>query len=162
MLLFWPFFYLLWGSLCNHEPLTAGDWTKKLLLGTPYHHLHFLFALPGLYFFTPMLAVYTAHASKVEFRVLTIVVVAITLISGAIQEYRNVDFGKGYNLFTRFLPFLGFYLAGYALHNLQLGRRHGPGRGGVPDVHRRLCRGNSLAHATVSRPVLWVLLRQPV
>jgi surface polysaccharide O-acyltransferase-like enzyme len=123
VLLFWPVFYLLWRSCYYHEALGLKDWVKMLVRAAPFHHLLFLFSLPGLYFFTPMLRVYIRNSNKREFHLFTIAVLATTLASGAIQEFLGVGFGLCYNAFTCFLPFLGFYLAGYALRDVLLTRR---------------------------------------
>lgn len=123
VLLFWPLFYLAWRRLYLGQDLSLRDGMRDLLVGEPFHHLHFLFALPGLYFLTPMLRVYTRHAPTGQFRLLTVVVLGVTVLAGLVQEIRGIGVSVSQNALTRFLPYLGFFLAGYALKDVVLSRR---------------------------------------
>ena len=128
VILFWSLFYLFWGRFIDHEPRTLRSVVRDLVLGEPYYHLHFLFALPGLYFLTPMLRVYIRHAPARQFQLLTSATVSVTLLAGLIHELRGRAVGESLNAFTRFIPFLGFFLLGYCLRGVVLSRR---GRIGV-------------------------------
>jgi surface polysaccharide O-acyltransferase-like enzyme len=121
--LFWPLFYQAWAKYYLHETVTPRSVLRDFVLAEPYYHLHFLFALPGLYFLTPMLRVYTRHAARRQFRLLTIVVLGVTVLAGGIQEIRGLTLDLSSNTLTRFLPYLGYYLGGYALRDVVLSRR---------------------------------------
>jgi surface polysaccharide O-acyltransferase-like enzyme len=84
-----------------------------LLVGQPYMHMHFIFRIAGLYAFTPMLRIFLRHCPR------KMVVASVTLVlalSSADSVANNVT-GTSLSMFARFVPFLGFYLAGYLLRD---------------------------------------------
>jgi surface polysaccharide O-acyltransferase-like enzyme len=113
-LVFWTAFYM-WFSV---HYLTGWNRTWKtvflgLAVGKPYDHLHFIFRIAGLYFFTPMFRVWLRHAPrKMQWWA---VGMALALSSG--DSIMNAITGNETSVFMRFVPFIGYYLLGYLLRD---------------------------------------------
>ena len=88
----------------------------NLLKGQPYTHMHFIFRIAGLYTFTPVLRVCLRHISR---PMLIATVITMLAMSSADSIANNVT-GTELSAFARFVPFLGYYLAGYLLRNAVL------------------------------------------
>jgi surface polysaccharide O-acyltransferase-like enzyme len=119
-LAFWCAFYLALRSLTTSDGLTRTQVAREVLDGGVYYHLYFLFVLAGLYALTPFLRVIVLHASR---RMLTGFVVVL-LALGALDQATVVllESGQG-NAATRFLPFMGYYVGGLLVSQLELTRR---------------------------------------
>jgi len=79
----------------------------------PYTHMHFIFRIAGLYAFTPVLRVCLKHISR---SMLVATVVTMLALSCADSIANNVT-ETSLSAFARFVPFLGYYLAGYLMRN---------------------------------------------
>ncbi len=95
-----------------------GAWLN-LLKGEPYMHMHFIFRIAGLYAFTPLIRVCLKHVSR---GMLTGAVVTMLVLSSADSVANNIT-GTELSAFGRFVPFLGYYLAGYMLRETIVSRR---------------------------------------
>lgn len=128
-LAFWLLFYLLWrigfqGPRWRLPDLTWHDVGDMLLRGWTSPHLYFLGVMLGLYLFTPMLRIVVAHASRRQLTTVTAIVLVLTVLSDAVHARHAVrDVPYTATMFDRFVPYLGFFLAGYCLRDVHLGRR---------------------------------------
>jgi len=116
---FWSLFYLGWRWGYKHEHLTAWLAARDLAFGTPFAHLYFLYLLSGLYLATPLLRPFVAAASG---RRLAVVAGGLMLVGAGDKLIRTVWGGAG-SCLLMFVPYLGYYLAGYLLRDVQLDRR---------------------------------------
>lgn len=112
---FWSAFFILFGIYYTtwvHWP----DVPRQLLAGEPYMHLHFVFRLAGLYLITPLLRVYVRNAPwKLRAGMALAILagaMANSLIAAALQTKLNAV--------MIMWPFLGFYLAGNVLRDIQV------------------------------------------
>lgn len=113
-LLFWTVLYIVYSV----EWAGYRTWSQALVSlaqGEPYGHLHFMFRLAGLYAITPLLRVFTRHASRDMVRNTVIGFLAL----GAADSIINCTMGTTLNVFVRFVPFIGYYLAGWWLRDLK-------------------------------------------
>jgi surface polysaccharide O-acyltransferase-like enzyme len=84
-----------------------------LLAGQPYMHMHFIFRIAGLYAFTPMLRVFLRNCP----RPMVIATVAMMLGLASADSIANNITDTTLSMFARFVPFLGYYLAGFLLRD---------------------------------------------
>jgi surface polysaccharide O-acyltransferase-like enzyme len=113
----WCAFYLALRSLTTSERLTAGQAAREVLDGGVYYHLYFLFVLAGLYALTPFVRVIVLNASQ---RML-VAFVAVLLALGALDQAAVVLFeSEQGNAATRFLPYLGYFVGGLLVSQLEL------------------------------------------
>jgi surface polysaccharide O-acyltransferase-like enzyme len=111
----WFRFYVLvpkgWGT-------TRSVWID-LALGKPYTHLHFIFRIAGLYFFTPMMRVWLRHTTR---RMQFAAIVTALALSSA-DSIMNGITGNEPSVFARFVPFVGYYLLGYLLRDTRISKQ---------------------------------------
>lgn len=117
--LFWSAFYLVGAWAYGNQSITVTKAAGLIALGTPYYHLHFMFIIMGLYLFTPMLRLYVQQADR-RTRLLT-VVLALSLASASAMF--SVAYGARLTAASRFLPYVGYFLAGDYLRDVRLSRR---------------------------------------
>lgn len=119
-LLFWSAAYVAWVYLFHGYPLSPRDVAARLLSGAPYSHLHFLFIIAGLYALTPVLRPFARHASRGELALMSAILLAAASCGGVILAIQNSQ----PNAFTRFYPYIGYFLAGLYLRDVEItGRR---------------------------------------
>lgn len=102
------------------EPDRLATLPALLLQGRPFYHMFFLFVIVGLYAFTPMLRRFVEHSGPVE----------LPLAIGLSLGIAAIGTGLGHDpnsAFTLFLPYIGYFLAGWWI------RQHATG-----EAHRRL------------------------
>jgi surface polysaccharide O-acyltransferase-like enzyme len=112
-LAFWSAFYLGLRALGRSYDEGALGLARRLLAGQPYFHMPFLFVIAGLYAATPLLWPYVAAAGPAERRRAA----GALLAAGFLLEGSMMLLGSSPTAFTRFVPYLGYYLAGYALRD---------------------------------------------
>ena len=120
-IIFWTTFFMLFTQyyLKPHGMNVEMNLWRELALGKPYAHLHFIFRIAGLYAFTPMFRVFLQHAPK------SMVTLAVVLCLGfsCANSVSDGFMGTEESAFIRFVPFIGFYLAGYLLRDKKLSKR---------------------------------------
>ena len=104
-ILFWSVAYLLWRILFWKQSLSLETVLSDLILGRPFIHLYFLFLIGGLYLVTPYLWSAVAALSERQFRN------AVVMVFGLAIGANAIDF-LGTSIFTLFVPYLAYYLAG--------------------------------------------------
>ena len=116
----WIVGYVGFREVYNSAGLTAGQATAEIASGSVFLHLYFLFILLGLYVVTPYLRVLTLHAPRRMMWGFT----AIMLGLGVTDQAIGTLIGQGQpNAVTRFLPYVGYFVAGWLLRDVRLGRR---------------------------------------
>ncbi|HYN66514.1 MAG TPA: acyltransferase family protein [Ornithinibacter sp.] len=114
----WTLVYLGFRRWYLVEPITAEEATRDVLAGTPFLQLYFLFVLVGLYVLTPFLRIIVRHTT----RRMQVGFVAVLLGLGALDQAISAvaDVG-GATAATRYVPFIGYYVAGWVLRDVALG-----------------------------------------
>ena len=121
-LLFWSIFYMAHEAMYGKAGLTILKALKKIALGLTTAHLYFLFAIAGLYLLTPVIWIYLKQATRREL-LFGIVLLFIILVGGNMAA-SFAHFGwLGVTAFTRFVPYLGYFLVGYYLRDMILSRK---------------------------------------
>jgi surface polysaccharide O-acyltransferase-like enzyme len=108
-LIAWTVIYLVYGYLSADNPQTLREAVAYVAAGRPYFHLYFLYLIAGLYLVAPFLRPVVAQSSS---RVLGIAVL-VFLALGIADSLALRWFGTGgANAATRFVPYVGYFLAG--------------------------------------------------
>ena len=111
-LAFWIAVYLIFQRQFYGQDLSVAGTVKAVASGNPYLQLYFLFIVAGLTALTPVLRRVIEHSSRRELTLLTGGALAFGLGEHAVRELGG---GGGFNAVTQFLPYVGYYLAGYLL-----------------------------------------------
>jgi surface polysaccharide O-acyltransferase-like enzyme len=114
-LIAWSAIYLLYGHAVANTPKTLGDAVSLVIQGRPYFHLYFLYLITGLYLVAPFLRPVVRLPDQ---RVLGMAVLFF-LVLGMVDD-TIIIWGRsgGANAATRFLPYIGYFLAGAWLTRL--------------------------------------------
>ena len=116
-LIFWTAVYVVFQRQFYGVDLSPHDAWSAFAAGDPYLQLYFLFIVAGLTAITPILRRLIVHCTRRELYWLTAASLGFGLIEHAV---RALGGGGGYNALTRFLPYIGYYLAGYVLASADL------------------------------------------
>ncbi len=110
-LIFWNIFYYLF----NHHSSAGSvvEFFSQLFASGTASHLYFLNIMVGLYLLTPFL---TNYLSKTNLKI--VVPILILLSAFYHYSYSFLGFPRLNNIFIWFIPYLGYYLAGYLVGNL--------------------------------------------
>ncbi len=111
-LAFWIAVYLVFKRQFYGVDVTTGGTVKAVASGDPYLQLYFLYIVAGLTVLTPVLRKLIEHSSRRDLTILTGAALAFGLLEHAVRELGG---GGGFNAVTRFLPYIGYYLAGHLL-----------------------------------------------
>lgn len=118
-LVVWTIIYLAFRHWVLPERLTPEGVQRDVLAGTPFLQLYFLFVIAGLYVLSPFLKIIIRFST----RRMQLGFVAVLLGLGAVDELANTIFGVGgANAATRFVPFTGYYVAGWVLRDIVMTR----------------------------------------
>lgn len=121
---FWQVFYIVVVRiLLSHQQLGVKQTFWLVADGTTYTHLYFLWLIAGLYVVAPVLAAFLAGggprralvfaASVLGF---TVVVVGLSGLSALAGDPHPIVL----NALTQWMPYVGYFLAGWALRNVVL------------------------------------------
>jgi len=116
-LVFWSIIYFIYIHTAKHIPFSLKYDLTLFLKGQPYYHLYFIFVIIGLYIITPALKSILNNLSDKKQKYLVILVLCITSLAVMVNKYFNL---KTINAFTFFIPFIGYYLAGFSLKNIHI------------------------------------------
>lgn len=119
-LAFWIGVYLIFQRQFYGVDLSFGDTWKSLASGDPYLQLYFLFIVAGLTLLAPVMRRLIAHSTRRELRIATGAALAFGLAEHA---FRELGGGGSLNAVTRFLPYIGYYLAGHLLATAEISPR---------------------------------------
>jgi surface polysaccharide O-acyltransferase-like enzyme len=107
---FWTLVYIVFRRYID-STFSLSDAGKSIIKGTPYYHLWYLYMLIGLYFITPFLRQLVSVISTNSLRLLIIGSLAIAALDSA-PAFSSATF------LPLFLPFIGYFLAGYHLSTI--------------------------------------------
>lgn len=119
-LVVWTVVYLTFQRLYLDTGLTLADAKQAMYAGSPALQLYFLFIIVGLYLLTPFLRVFTMHASWQRQAAFVVVFLGIGILDQALRALTDTG---GVNAATRFLPYVGYYVAGWVLRDVVISRR---------------------------------------
>ncbi|WP_348788250.1 acyltransferase [Leifsonia sp. NPDC080035] len=121
---FWQVFYLVVVRvLVQHQHLSITQTAGLVLDAKAYTHLYFLWLIVGLYVVAPVLAAFLnnggdrrAYAFAGTVLVFTVVVVGLSGLATAYGDPHPIVL----NALTQWIPYVGYFLAGWALRKLVL------------------------------------------
>ena len=116
----WSLIYLLWRIYGRGESFTPREIAVMFIQGPVYYHLWFIQMILGLYLATPILRIYTRHASRDNLRYFVIVWFFAAAIFPIFRRYMGFDIGITVAVTT---GFVGFYVLGYYLRPIMLNMR---------------------------------------
>ena len=116
-LAFWIGVYLIFQRQFYGQDLSVGMAVKGVASGDPFLQLYFLFIVAGLTALTPVLRKLVQHSSRRELYWMTGAALGFGLAEHA---FRELGGGGGFNAITRFLPYVGYYLAGYVIRTAEV------------------------------------------
>ncbi len=99
-----------------------GPALARVLVGDVAPHLYFLWIVLGLSLLTPLLVPWVAHSGRREWAVAAVVAYAVPVLSTWPLGPDGARVGLGHSAWTWWLPYLGAYLMGWALHGVRLPR----------------------------------------
>lgn len=116
-LIVWTLLYLGFRRWWLGQDLSLGDATRTVLAGSPFLQLYFLYVLVGLYAIAPFLKVVIRHTT----RRMQAGLAAVLIGFGAVDQVADTLAGVGgSSAATRFLPFAGYFVAGWVLRDIAL------------------------------------------
>jgi surface polysaccharide O-acyltransferase-like enzyme len=116
-LVVWTCGYLVFDAWTHGRPITPYLFVQGFLWGKPYYHLYFLYVVAGLYLVTPFLRTFVAAADRRMVLAATVCLLGLSSLDKIQHFYMG---GGGFNAFSYFVPFLGYYLAGYVVATTRL------------------------------------------
>ncbi|WP_412738075.1 acyltransferase [Krasilnikovia sp. MM14-A1259] len=126
-LIAWHVIYLVVvRMLLRGEHLTAKSVTKMLIDGKTYTALYFLWLIAGLYIVAPVLAAFLHAGIEKRAKIMAGVALGWTLVAFMIPELgRTIGLSRPLTLgaWTMWWPYVGYFLAGWALRRTRLGSR---------------------------------------
>ena len=125
-LLFWSCLYFFIRSSILHQQISPRDILNDLLSGSPSIHLWFLYALLGIYLFTPLIRVYFNRQSRKEQWLMTIFFLTFSGLSALIWTY----YGQiGWRIppkpiiTVEWMFYVGYFLLGYLIRDIKISRQ---------------------------------------
>lgn len=121
-LVFWTLFYLILVVIQGHienQPISTVQLIKRVLAGSPYFHMWYLYMLLSLIIFTPFIRKLVEALTPRQTTLLCTLVFVYAIISILVDQFYYGSFSAfslGNSLFINwFLLYLGYYLVGYLL-----------------------------------------------
>jgi surface polysaccharide O-acyltransferase-like enzyme len=108
-LVVWTLVYLWVGHLRTDHPADLGEAVSLTLAGLPYYHMYFVYLIAGLYLVTPFLRPLAAVGNSRLLAAGAALFLAIGMLDLAIRVWGGHG---GVNAVTRFVPYIGYFLAG--------------------------------------------------
>lgn len=125
-LVFWSIAYRILSPITAHllgiKPLVEGEFHRvyqEIFLGTPWHHLWFLYPLIAMYILTPLLRIFTANAKKEHY----IYFLILYFIFGSIIPTINARFQVHISFsINELFSYTGYFIAGYFFYKFDLSK----------------------------------------
>ena len=105
--LFWSMFFLVYLHL--YQNFNLANMIGAFLKGKPFYHLWFMFAILGLYVFTPYLRIIVQKLEKREFQVLLILLFIFSMGDNFLSQFLS----NSGTLFSSFVGYLGYFILGF-------------------------------------------------
>jgi surface polysaccharide O-acyltransferase-like enzyme len=107
----WSAFFLFWTFL-RGDSLGVLDVAKRIIAGTPYFHLWFLYMIAPIYLFTPFFRKIISNSSHLEISILVIITLVIASLNAIAQSLGMVES----KLFTTsFLSYVPYFFLGHLI-----------------------------------------------
>lgn len=121
-LLIWPLLYYLWKLFLHNQTFSFPDFINATIAMTTYYHLYYLYLIAGLYLITPVLKAFLNNAGK-NTRVFFLLLTFLFSLSVTLTKYfSSVGINLG-TVFTVFLPYICYYLAGDYLRGITFSKK---------------------------------------
>lgn len=121
---FWQLFYILVFRVWLAEnPTGFGAAIASIIDGRPYTHLYFLWLIVGLYAIAPVLAAFLNQGGErraLWFAGIVLAATVMTASSSGVLTALGVAGSGGLVALTQWLPYVGYFLAGWALRDVVL------------------------------------------
>jgi surface polysaccharide O-acyltransferase-like enzyme len=137
-LVFWHLVYILagWALVPGREP-APGQVLDDVFHTEVAPHLYFLWLILGLYLVAPPLARFLHRAGLRRAAIATAAVQLLLLLAFAVQAW-NIEAGGGWrftwNILTQWIPYLGYFMAGWVLTQVRIPRGAAGAIGGAAVV----------------------------
>jgi surface polysaccharide O-acyltransferase-like enzyme len=112
--LFWSSVYLLIHYFVDGFSLFS--LIAITIKANPSYHLWFMFAIIGLYIFTPIFRIIIHNTTKRQRYIL----ISVVFFMSIIQNYLDTYLHNTSTIFTIFIPYIGFYFLGYELYKTKI------------------------------------------
>jgi surface polysaccharide O-acyltransferase-like enzyme len=113
-IVFWTLIYIAFDAYTSKE-LNLTLVVENIITGKPYYHLWYLYMITGMYLFAPFMQSLVSGMNASSFRILIFCCFAVAAIESILGHLFGV---KSWSTFLpRFIPFIGYFLAGYYLIN---------------------------------------------
>ncbi|MFD1213610.1 acyltransferase [Arthrobacter sp. GCM10027362] len=137
-LVFWHLAYLLAAhALVPGRELSAGTVAADVFNTRVAPHLYFLWLILGLYLVAPPLAWFLHRAGLRRAAVTTAAVQLLLLLVFAVQAWSIASGGSWrfpWNILTQWIPYLGYFMAGWVLTQMRIPRGAAAAAGGAAAV----------------------------
>jgi surface polysaccharide O-acyltransferase-like enzyme len=120
VLIAWTAIYLFVGHQLSNNPSTLKGALLLVLAGRPYYHLYFLYLIVGLYVVAPFFRPLVRLPDRRLLGTAVVVFMALAMADNLILVWGA---SGGVNAATRFVPFIGYFLAGAWLVEIAPTRR---------------------------------------
>lgn len=125
-LIFWNIFYLFVVRVLLQDNAPSLAYLYQLVLeGKVYTQLYFLWIILGLYMVAPVLSAFLGDDQK-RIRIFTTVMCVGTVVIftiPSIGSYLGMPYPISLTIFTLWMPYVSYFVAGYALAKVTLSRR---------------------------------------
>ncbi|MBN2816187.1 MAG: acyltransferase family protein [Campylobacterales bacterium] len=108
--LFWSVFFLMY--LYIFEDYTLFNLAGVFVKSGAFDHLWFMYAIIGLYVFTPYFRVFLQHLSIGEIKKLIIILFIFTILNNILSQY----FENEGTIFSFFIGYIGYFFLGHYLY----------------------------------------------
>lgn len=123
-LVFWSIAYRTLSPITAHlldiKQITTDDFHRiyeEIFLGTPWHHLWFLYPLLAMYILTPLLRIFTAHAKKEHYIYFLILYFIFGSIIPTLNARLQINISFSIN---ELFSYTGYFIAGYFFYKFDL------------------------------------------
>jgi len=117
--LFWPIFYYLCFVILSHKPLTLPSFINDYIFLNTFYHLYFLYIILGLYLIAPFLKKMWSQLNNQEKKWLLIGSFIFSMVVTVMVYFTQTKINY-WSIFTVFIPFIGYFLYGEYIRNLDV------------------------------------------
>lgn len=118
----WPFLYYLWNLFTHHTMFSLPELINDFISLNIYYHLYYLYLIAGLYLITPLLKPFLLHASQGRKLYALVLTFSFAIVITFLNYFTHLGPKLG-TIFTIFLPYVGYYLAGDYLRGIKCSKK---------------------------------------
>lgn len=118
-LVFWTVFYLVFRTAILGDDLSAGSAAHAVATGQPFMQLYFLYVIAGLYVVTPPLRRLLRHCDDRQWALVAVGALAFAVLNAGLHDLAHAG---GANAVSRWLEWVGYFVAGGLLRRVPLPR----------------------------------------